>query len=221
MKNRIVNKWNSVPTFVVGNPNILFNGLYVPKGSYLTVHGKNLLQFGFRGNNNPKVLLRNKDWKLYELELDITKYERIVPELDFSSLKMSFIDAKEKFASRRELEGTVTGRTLDEITLVKIDVFSLEEDGSDCYTDIDDNDNEVKIPIQYQINVDCAILITLSNAKCIYMEYNLNHEGYTVFYGDEELILKNAYLKTHWFDYPDRIENIKKWKRRNLVNKTK
>ena len=218
MKNRIIDKLDSFPKFVVGNPKLLFNGLYIPKGSYLTVHSIDLLQFGFRGSNNPKVLLRNKDWKLYELELNVSKYERIVPELDFSSLKMSFIDSKEKFASRRALEGTVTGRTKDEVNLVKIDVFSLEEEGEDYYTDIDDDDQEVKVPIKYQINVDCAILITLSNSKCIHMEYCVNHEGYTVFFGNEELILKNAYLKTHWFDYPRRLENVKKWKRRTLID---
>lgn len=220
MKNKIIDKWESIPEFVLGNASMLFNGIYLPKGSYLNVHSVDLIQFAFRGNNNPRVLLRSPEWKLYELELVINKYERVVPELNFSSAKLVFNDNKERHSSRRALEGIVTGRPIDEVTISGFDVFYLKESGEDHFTDFEFYDERDKInSVKYDIDVDCGILVNLSNGNSVYMDYNVNHGSYNVFFGREELILNHAYLKTQWFDYPVKVNSIKDWKRRKTVLK--
>ncbi len=218
MANKIIDKWESIPNHVLNNDELLFNGIYIPKGAYLSVHSVDLIQFGFRGMANPRILLRNSNWdNLYELELKIKPYERVVPELDFSSAKLEFNDYGERHASRRALEGIVTGNTMDNVTIKGFDIFCLKEAGEDHYTDFEEYDGtDPVIQVKYEIDVDCAIMTKLSDGKCIYCHYNVGHEGYEVLFGTEDLILDKAYLKTHWFDYPMKDNSLREWKKRSI-----
>ena len=215
MKNRIIDKWESIPEFVLNNEEMLFNGIYIPKGSWLNVHNSELIQFGFRGMNNPKILLKSPKWNLYELELQIKPYERVIPELIFSSTKLDFKDWGEKYISRKTLEGIVTGTSNKNVKIIDFEVFYLKEKGTEQYTDFEYyNERDKIISVNYDIDVDCGILTKLSNNKCVYFDYNAGHEIYNVFFGKEELIIKNAYMKTHWFDYPVTGNELKIWKKR-------
>lgn len=217
MKNQVIDKWESIPNFILNNDKMLFNGIYIPKGSYLTVHNSDLISFGFRGNNNPKVLLRSPNWHLYELEFKTKSYEHVVPELNFASAKFEFHDYEEKHVSRRVLEGIVTGVSKDPVSIVEFEIYFLKESGIEEYTDYEYFDERDKqISVEYDIDVDCAIMTKFSHEKCLYITYNAGHENYSVFFGTEKLIKEKIFIKTHWFDSQkvSQQNNFRTWKKR-------
>jgi hypothetical protein len=216
MNHQLIDKWEAVPSFVLDNEKILFNGIYVPKGAYLTVHDRELIQFGFRGAHNPRILLRSPDWKLYDLELKVKPYENVIPGLAFSSAKLVFNDWKEQHASRKTLEGIVTGSPTENVHITGFEVFYLKASGEASPHDHEEDDEMEASPIQYDIDVDCAIMTRLSNEKAVYFEHQAGHEAFSVFFGREEYILEKIYPKTHWFDYPADPTQVKEWQQRTL-----
>lgn len=214
MKHTLIDKWEVIPQQVLMNEDLLFDGLYLPKGCYLNVEDSGLCTFGFRGSENPRILLRNKKWRLYNLEFIPAYYEHTVPELFLSSAKLQFVDYNERHYSRKNLEGITTGRLIEEVMISHFEVYYLQESGTGKYRDYDydDLDDErAYISCSYEIDLDCAILTKFTNGQCILFHYL---DGYKVYYGTEEQIKAKLYAQTHWFQYPDDLKSLKQWKSR-------
>ncbi len=213
MHHTVVDKWDSIPSFVLNNDKLAFNGIFIPKGACLDDYRDGFISFGSRTAETPKILLRSLSWNLYALAFNIQAYEETIPQLSFSSCKLEFVDFNEKYTSKSYREGIVLGTPEHNVPVKGFEIYFLKEKGKHNYTDYDHH-GEMPATLAYDIDVDCAIMTLLHNEKCIYFRPCI--DSWSLLFGEEESLKKHDsfYPRTNWIEFP----HTKDWKTRTFFS---